>query len=96
MLGYLQFRFSFQGEFLNEMSGKPSLFVWDLQVLPEVQRHGLGKHLLTVAELVARQQKMYFLQVLCPEVSFRLWQLKDEQRSAVLFLCPHPVPGYQM
>jgi hypothetical protein len=65
----MQFRFSFQGEFLNEMSGKPSLFIWDLQVLPEVQRKGLGRHFLILAELIARTTRMQFVQVLCPDVS---------------------------
>ena len=83
LLGYMQFRFSYQGEFLNEMSGKPSLFIWDLQVAPEAQRKGLGRHFLILAELIARTTKMHFVQVLCPDVS--VWRAgRDTWRNVAL------------
>jgi len=50
------FRFSVQGEFVDEMSGDSCLIVWDLHVEEGAQRKGLGKHLLSIMELVAKQQ----------------------------------------
>ena len=69
-MGYLQFRFTFQGEFINQQAGQSSLFVWDLQLLPTHQRKGLGKHMMSVIELIARKNKMAFVQLLVPEVQY--------------------------
>lgn len=50
------FRFSVQGEFVDVMSGESCLIVWDLHVEHEHQRKGLGKHMLTILELVAKRE----------------------------------------
>lgn len=68
MIGFAQFRFSFQGELFNAQAGEPSLFVYDVQLQPTAQRMGLGRHLMLALELVARKQKMSFMQILVPEV----------------------------
>ena len=52
------FRFSVQGEFMDEMKGDSCLIVWDLHVEHEYQRKGLGKHLLTIMELIAKREGM--------------------------------------
>ena len=40
---------------------QPALYVMDLQLEPEVQRKGLGRHLMRTLELVARKQGMMHL-----------------------------------
>lgn len=62
-IAFAHFRFSVQGEIMEVMKGEPSLFLWDIHVEPEFQRKGLGKHLLTVLELIARQQKMKVISI---------------------------------
>lgn len=61
LVAFAHFRFSVQGDVLDQMAGEPSLFLWDLHVEEDKQRKGLGKHLLTVLELIARREKMNFL-----------------------------------
>jgi GNAT superfamily N-acetyltransferase len=61
LVAFAHFRFSVQGDVLDQMAGEPSLFLWDLHVEENKQRKGLGKHLLTVLELIARREKMNFL-----------------------------------
>lgn len=48
-------RFTVQGEFTDCMAGEPCLLVWDLSIDPSYQRKGLGRHLLTLLELIARK-----------------------------------------
>ena len=45
------------------MEGFPSLLVNDLQLAPEVQRKGLGRHMAMTLEMIARKQKMTFMQL---------------------------------
>eukprot|EP00605_Chrysophyceae_sp_TOSAG23-4_P002771 GSChrysophyteH1.ASY1.ANO1.3055.1 assembled CDS len=52
------FRFSVQGDFLDKMEGDSCLIVWDIHVEHEHQRKGLGKHLLTILELVAKRENI--------------------------------------
>ena len=40
---------------MEEMVGETSLHVWDVHVEDAYQRKGLGKHLLTLMELIARR-----------------------------------------
>jgi len=40
---------------------QPALYVMDLQLEPEVQRRGLGRHLMRTLELIARKQGMMHL-----------------------------------
>lgn len=61
VLAFVHFKFSLQGEVVNEMEGEPALLVFDLQVLPSAQRKGLGKFLMMMTELIARKQKMRWL-----------------------------------
>ena len=49
---------------------QPALYVMDLQVEPEVQRKGIGRHLMRTLELIARKQGM--MHVMLPVV------VKDE------------------
>lgn len=63
LVAFTHFRFTVQGEVMDVMCGEPSLFVWDLHVEEDIRRKGLGKHLLMVLELIARQQKMRVISV---------------------------------
>jgi GNAT superfamily N-acetyltransferase len=56
--GYLHFRFTVQGEVLDQMSGSPCAYVIDVHLEDALQRHGLGKHLLVLLELIARRERM--------------------------------------
>lgn len=55
---------------MDTMAGEPCLYLWDIHVEEPLQRKGLGKHLLTLLELIARREKM---RMLCFPV-----QLNDE------------------
>lgn len=50
---------------MDAMVGETSLHVWDIHVEDAYQRKGLGKHLLTLMELIARRYcavlTLYFL-----------------------------------
>jgi GNAT superfamily N-acetyltransferase len=50
-----------QGDVMDVMVGEPSLFLWDIHVEERLHRKGIARHLLTILELVARQQKMKFI-----------------------------------
>lgn len=43
---------------MDEMKGESCLILWDLHVEHEFQRRGLGKHMLTILELVAMREGM--------------------------------------
>ena len=46
------------------MVGETSLHVWDVHVEDAYQRKGLGKHLLTLMELIARRyEQQKFLEI---------------------------------
>jgi GNAT superfamily N-acetyltransferase len=59
-VAYAHFRFTVQGDVMDVMVGEPSLFLWDIHVEERLHRKGIARHLLTILELVARQQKMKF------------------------------------
>jgi GNAT superfamily N-acetyltransferase len=63
LLGFVHFRFTVQGEIMDTMAGEPCLFLWDIHLEESVQRKGLGKHLLTLLELIARREKMKYVAV---------------------------------
>ena len=42
-------------DFTLPFSLQPCLFVYDVHVLPELQRKGVGRHLVTMLELIARK-----------------------------------------
>lgn len=50
-----------QGEWVDEMIGEPSLVLWDVALDTDARRKGLGRHLLVLLELIARQTRMRFL-----------------------------------
>lgn len=60
-VGFVHFRFTVQGEVIDQMAGDPSLHIYDISIEEELQRKGLGKHLLLILELVARREKMKLL-----------------------------------
>jgi len=43
---------------MDEMKGESCLILWDLHIEEEFQRRGLGKHMLTILELVAMREGM--------------------------------------
>ena len=51
-----------QGELYQKMAGHPCLWMYSLQVAPEVQRSGLGRHLVTMCELIANKTNMPLFQ----------------------------------
>jgi ribosomal protein S18 acetylase RimI-like enzyme len=61
LVGYADFRFTLQGDMAEAFEGFPILHVTDLQLVPEVQRKGLGRHMLMTLEMIARKQKMTYL-----------------------------------
>jgi len=63
LVGFAHFRFTVQGEVMQQMTGTTCLYVWDLQVEEAYQRKGLGAHMLKVMELIALQQRMKFVSV---------------------------------
>jgi len=63
MIGFVHFRFTVQGEVMETMAGLPGIYVWDIHVIDEAQRKGLGKHLLVLLELIARREKMKMISI---------------------------------
>ncbi len=68
LIAFVHFRFTVQGEVMDVMSGDPCVYIWDIHVEQESRRCGLGKHLMTILELIARQQKM---KLLCLPVQYQ-------------------------
>jgi len=62
-LGFLQFSITMQGALVDEMSGYPCIFVSDCQLLPVVQRKGLGSALLNLLCLIAVKLHLSFVLV---------------------------------
>lgn len=60
---FCHFRFTVQGEVMDVMAGETTLYVWDIHVEEQYQRKGLGKHLLTLCELIAKREKMKFVSI---------------------------------
>lgn len=58
VIGYAHFRFTVQGEVIDQMAGDSCLFLVDLHIEEEFQRKGLGKHVMVLLELIARREKM--------------------------------------
>jgi len=58
IVGFAHFRFSVQGDFVDQMIGEPSLLLWDIHIEEEYQRKGLSRHLMTILELIARREGM--------------------------------------
>ncbi len=56
LVGIVHFRFSVVGEFIDQMVGDTCLLLWDIYLEPEVRRKKLGKHLLCILEVIARQE----------------------------------------
>ena len=48
---------------MDQMAGETALYVWDIHVDDDYQRKGLGKHLLTLMELIARREKMKLISI---------------------------------
>jgi len=61
LVAFAHFRFTVQGEVMDIMAGEPCLYLWDLQVEKTCQRRGLGRHMITLLELIARREKMSYL-----------------------------------
>lgn len=64
LVGFVHFRFTLQGEFMDLPEGEPCLFVYDLQLDETVQRKGLGRRLMQIVELMARKQMMSFVMLM--------------------------------
>ena len=62
-VAFIDFRFNVQGSVVGEMEGQPALVVEDLQLLPSVQRKGLGKHLMMLVNLIAKKYSMSYMMV---------------------------------
>lgn len=69
-MAFVHFRFTLQGEAVGVEGGQPAIYIMDLQVEPEVQRKGVGRHLMRMLEIIAQKQGM--MHVMAPVV------VKDE------------------
>ncbi len=54
LLGFMSFRFVLEGDY-------DVLYIYELQLSPLAQRRGVGKHLMQLAELVARRAGMQWV-----------------------------------
>lgn len=58
LIGFVHFRFSVQGDIVDAMVGDTCTFIWDLHLEEEYQHKGLGKHLVTLLELITRRENL--------------------------------------
>ena len=63
IVGFAHFRFSVQGDIIDQMVGTPTLFLWDIHLDESVRRKGLGKHIMMLLELIARREKMHSVSI---------------------------------
>ena len=63
LIAFVHFRFTVQGEVMDTMCGDTCLYVWDIHVDEAMQRKGLGRHLLTIVELIARREEMKYVSI---------------------------------
>eukprot|EP01045_Picozoa_sp_COSAG04_P017517 COSAG04_NODE_1554_length_6372_cov_3.084808_5_plen_417_part_00 len=61
LLGFASFAFTVQGGIEDKMEGFPSLLINEINLVPEAQRKGLGRHLVMTLEMIARKQRMTFM-----------------------------------
>ena len=67
IIGFAMFRFTVEGDFVDEVCGEPCLQLLDLHVEPgEARRKGLAKHALNLLQLVARKFKLGVVQIAVP------------------------------
>ena len=64
-IAFAHFRFTVQGDVVDQMRGDTVLMVHDLHVVDECQRKGLGRHLMTLMEMVARKTNMSRVSTMC-------------------------------
>jgi len=57
-VAFAHFRFTVQGDVVDQMRGDCVLMVHDLHVVEACQRKGLGRHMMTLMEMVARKTNM--------------------------------------
>jgi GNAT superfamily N-acetyltransferase len=58
LIGFVHFRFTVQGEVIDQMVGSPCIYVLDIHIEESFQKKGLGRHLLIILELIARREQM--------------------------------------
>jgi GNAT superfamily N-acetyltransferase len=63
LVGFVHFRFTIQGEVMDQMCGDTSLHIWDFHLEEEFQRKGVGRHILTLLELIARREKIQMISI---------------------------------
>ena len=63
LVGFVHFRFTVKGEVVDSMRGDTCIFLWDIHLTSSFQRKGLGKHILTMLELIAAQNGIRFVSV---------------------------------
>ena len=56
MVGFCHFRFTVQGDVIDEMKGDSCVMLHDIHIEEEYQRKGLGKHMTTILELIAKRE----------------------------------------
>ena len=61
--GFVAFNFTVQGAHADVMEGFPTLLVENIQLKPQFQRKGLGRHLMMTLEMIARKQQMTYLTI---------------------------------
>jgi len=46
---------------MDTMQGETTLYIWDIHVNEDYQRKGIGSHLRTICELIAKREKMKYV-----------------------------------
>jgi len=60
-IAFVHFRFTVQGEIMDVMQGETTLYIWDIHVEDDFKRKGVGSHLRTICELIAKRENMKFV-----------------------------------
>lgn len=79
LIGYTHFRFTVQGEVIDEMAGDSCVHLVDIHLEDPYKRKGLGKHVMVLLELIARREKMsrVSVPVYLGDDDFKTWLLSQ-------------------
>lgn len=79
LIGYAHFRFTVQGEVIDEMAGDSCVHLVDIHLEDPYKRKGLGKHVMVLLELIARREKMsrVSVPVYLGDEEFKTWLLSQ-------------------
>ena len=84
-VGFCQFGFTLQGDVLDQFEGLPVLKVFNLALLDQAQRKGVGQRMMQLMEMIARKQNMAYVQCM----------VTKKQKAAVKFF-KKKLKGYEV